>query len=439
MKSVQNIVLFLSILLLIGLMYISYFNVYQTDDYIYSYGTRKLGVVNNIKDFYLNWGGRYFGYSLNILNPVSYDKAGILPKIYPVFLILSFIGVSILNFKQYFKYTLKQATIKSFILFFFYTLLLVSIPEHYFWITGANIYFLPIILFGFLLYFMGKYIESNKKKWFYLSVGLIVIVMGSNEILALILLGLLLLFNQKSTKESKFLLLLGLLFCLISFLAPGNFKRLDSSTDDLFIKWIKRIGIFGVNNIYTFIKTFVLLPLFIKVFENELNTIIKKINFKKAFMIWGVCFIPFIFTAYITNSIARQFENLIFFYFISASVLWFLKLQKIKKYWWISIVVIFLPETNFFPQKYSNFNIDFNLNNVGKEILYTDLKKYDQEIEDRINTIKNSKKDSIVLDKIKTVPKVLYFDEMSSVKEEKKYVNVQLQKYFNKKYIRVRD
>lgn len=139
------------------------------------------------------------------------------------------------------------------------------------------------------------------------------------------------------------------------------------------------------------------------------------------------------------NTMGRQFENHIFFYFISVSVLWFFRFEKIKKYWWVSLVIIFLPETNFLPEKYSNYNLDFNVNSIGKEILYTDLKKYDHEIENRINTIKNSQKDSLILDKIKTVPKVLYFDEMSSVKEDKKYVNDQLQKYFNKKYIRVKD
>ncbi|AZA52729.1 DUF6056 family protein [Chryseobacterium sp. G0201] len=440
MKSVQNIVLFLSIFTLIGLMYIAYFNVYQTDDYIYSYGTRKLGVLNNIKDFYLNWGGRYFGYSLNTLNPVSYDSAGILPKIYPCFLFLSFIGISILNFKQYFKYSLKESTVKSFILFFFYTILLVSLPEHYFWVTGATIYYLPIISSGFLLYFIGKYLESEKKIWFYLSILVIVLLMGSNEVLALILLGLLAVFYyQKRSKEIGLLLIIGILFCFISFLAPGNFKRLDDSAGGFLIKWIKRIGVFGVNNIYIFIKTGLLMPLFIKIFENELRFIVKKINFKKALIIWSVSFLPLIFTAYIMNTMGRQFENLIFFYFISASVLWFFRFEKIKKYWWVSLAIIFLPETNFLPEKYSNYNLDFNVNSIGKEILYTDLNKYDHEIENRINTIKNSQKDSLILDKIKTVPKVLYFDEMSSVKEDKNYVSDQMQKYFDKKYIRVKD
>lgn len=48
----------------------------------------------------MNWGGRYFGYTYNMFVPLSDDPENILPKIYPVFLILSFIGVSELNFQK---------------------------------------------------------------------------------------------------------------------------------------------------------------------------------------------------------------------------------------------------------------------------------------------------------------------------------------------------
>jgi ABC-type iron transport system FetAB ATPase subunit len=56
----------------------------------------------------------------------------------------------------------------------------------------------------------------------------------------------------------------------------------------------------------------------------------------------------------------------------------------------------------------------------------------------RISLIQNSKEDSLKIDKIREVPKILYFDELSSAKEEKKYVNDQLEKYFNKKSIVVK-
>ncbi|RKS96567.1 DUF6056 family protein [Chryseobacterium defluvii] len=439
MKLVQNIVVFLSVTLFIGLMYISFFNVYQTDDYIYAYSSREHGIFGNMVNFYLKWGGRYFGYSINTLIPVSYDKKEILPKVYPIFLFFAFLGVLVLNFRHYFNYSIKESLTKSFLLFFFYTALLVSIPEHYFWISGSNIYFLPVILSGLLLYFLGKYQESKVKIWYWLSTLLIVVLMGSNEITALIITGLLLVFYfHKRSKETTVLLITASMFLFISFLAPGNFNRLGETTSGI-IKWVKRIGVFGANAVYIFIKAILLLPLFTKVFEKELQTIRKKINFKKALLVWLVSFLPLIFTGYILNTIGRQFESVLFFYFLSSSVILLFLYKEIKKYWWISGIIIFLPETHFFPDKYSNFNIDYNLNNIVNEIFYTDKRGYETEVNERINTIKETPKDSVLVDKIKNVPVILYFNEMAPVKEEKIYINDQLEKYFNKKYIRVKE
>ena len=102
------------------------------------------------------------------------------------------------------------------------------------------------------------------------------------------------------------------------------------------------------------------------------------------------------------------------------------------------MIIMLLPQTNFFPEKYKNFNISFNINTIAKEILYTDLKAYDREISERVHTLKTTPSDSVVVDKIKTVPVVLYFDEMSSVSETRDYVSMQLERYFNKKYIRTK-
>ncbi len=132
-----------------------------------SYGTREYGLWGNFINTYMTWGGRYFGYTMNMLNPVSYDRSDILPKVYPVFLVLSFIGVSALNFKAYFRNSSGEALKKSFMLFFFYTLLLISIPEHYYWVAGANIYFMPAILSGLLLYFVKKIKIQGRKYGFF--------------------------------------------------------------------------------------------------------------------------------------------------------------------------------------------------------------------------------------------------------------------------------
>ncbi|WP_312297500.1 hypothetical protein [Chryseobacterium sp.] len=438
MKKVQNIVLFLSVILFIGLVYISLFNVYQTDDYMASYGTREYGLWGNFINTYMTWGGRYFGYTMNMLNPVSYDRSGILPKVYPVFLMLSFIGVSVLNFKAYFRNSSGEALKKSFMLFFFYTLLLISIPEHYYWVAGANIYFMPAILSGLLLYFVKKNKDSGKKIWLFLSLFLIVLLMGSNEILALILQGVLMVFYYRNrNKQNLIFLLFGTFFLLVSFLAPGNFNRMGEAESGL-AKWLKRMALFGVNTLYIAFKALIVIPLFIKVFEKELKSIAQKITFEKAALAWAVSLIPLLFTGYILNSIARQFESILFYFLITFSLLVIFKFEKIKQFWWVSLIIIFLPEMKIFPERYAYFNIDFNMANIAAELFTTDLKEYEREVDERINIIKSSSGDSVVVDKVKTIPGVLYFSEMASEKEEPTFVNDQLQKYFKKKYIRTK-
>ncbi|MGG7470115.1 hypothetical protein ACVVIH_16060 [Chryseobacterium arthrosphaerae] len=438
MKKIQNIVLFLSVILFIGLVYISLFNVYQTDDYMASYGTREFGLLGNFINTYMTWGGRYFGYTVNMLNPVSYDSSGIFPKVYPVFLMVSFIGVSALNFKACFRNSSKESLKKGFILFFFYTLLLISIPEHYYWVTGSNIYFMPVILSGLLLYSVKKNEDTGKTIWLFLSLLLIVLLMGSNEILALILQGVLMVFCYRNrSKQNLIFLLVGTFFLLVSFLAPGNFNRMGEAESGL-AKWLKRMALFGVNTLYVTFKTILVIPLFISVFEKELKSIAEKIPFKKAVLIWAVSLIPLLFTGYILNSIARQFESILFYFLITFSLVVILKLEKIKQFWWASLLIVFLPEMKIFPERYAYFNIDFNMANIAAEVFSTDLKEYEREVDERINIIKNSSGDSVVVDQIKTVPRVLYFSEMASEKEEPSFVNDQLQKYFKKKYIRTK-
>ncbi|WP_162800869.1 DUF6056 family protein [Chryseobacterium sp. KLBC 52] len=439
MKKVQNIVLFLSIIIGVGLAYMSFFNVYQTDDYFWSFTTRKMGLLQSFINTYTTWGGRYFGYSINMFNPVFYDSKNIVPKIYPVFLMLSFIGVSALNFKEYFNYSFKESIKKGFLLFFFYTILLVSLPEHYFWITGSNIYFVPAILAGILLYFTKKNKDTGKNIWFYLSMLLVAMLMGSNEILALIVWGILLVsYYQKRNKKNLTLVLTASVFLLVSFLAPGNFNRMGESEQGI-IKWVKRIGLFGANTLYVAVKVLLILPLFIKVFEEELKKITAQILLKKAVLFWLVSLIPLLFTGYILTSIARQFESIIFYFLISFSLIVYFKFEKIKNFWWISLFIIFLPELKVFPERYSYFNIDLNGENIIMELLTTDLKEYEREMNERVDIIKNSSQDSVVVDKIKEVPRILHMDEMASVKEDETYVNDQLQKYFNKKYIRTKE
>ena len=169
MRFLENSLFIFAILIFVAFGYFTFFNVYQTDDYIFSFFTRKFGFFGAACDLYLHWGGRYFGYSLNLLNPVALDSENLLPKIYPMLLMVLFITVVAVNFREFFGYSLADSFKKSFLFFFFYTVLLLSLPEHFFWITGSNIYFLPVIFSGILLFCLKKFHSGKEKGWLYIS------------------------------------------------------------------------------------------------------------------------------------------------------------------------------------------------------------------------------------------------------------------------------
>ena len=149
MKLFQKIIFGLSIIIFIGLCYISSFNVFQTDDYIYASQTRDLGALENSFTLYKNWGGRYLTYSLNTIIPAGKSEFYWLPKVLPIAYFTLLICGFYNNLRFYFKQKKTEALEKSFILFLFYTICLSSISEHYFWISGANVYFLSFILANF--------------------------------------------------------------------------------------------------------------------------------------------------------------------------------------------------------------------------------------------------------------------------------------------------
>lgn len=436
MKVFDRIFLALAITIFVVFGYFSFFNVYQTDDYIFSFFTRKFGFLGAVADLYLHWGGRYFGYSLNLLNPVAIDSQNMLPKVYPMLLMVSFIAVVSLNFREFFKYSLSDSVKKAFLFFFFYTVLLLNISEHYFWITGSTVYFLPVIFAGFLLFCLKKLHDGREKVWLYISLILIVLAIGNNEIIALILEGLLMAnFYFRKTKTNLLFLVVSTICILISFLAPGNFGRMAENTDPLFILWLKRFVFFAVDLFHLTLKSILILPLFVKVFEKELKEIIANSCRKNLILLWGISFVPIVFLAFLMNGIGRQFENIMIYYFVLSSVLVVSFHVDFKKFWWISALVLLVPRIHIFPDQYSHFDFNFNLYDIGNDLAKTDLAKFEDQVNDRIFRIQSSSKDSVVVPKISVVPKVLYFDELSALGEPKSYTNDQLEKYFKKKSI----
>lgn len=217
MKFLENFLFILSLIVIICLCYFTSFNTFQTDDYGFAGKTNNIGIFAHITELYFNWGGRFFSYSLNTLNPAGNLYLNWVPKLFPIFLWASLIVGFYLNLRRYFHLNLVKALKKSSVAFLFYTIILASISEHYFWITGAIVYFLPHVFALFFIYIIG--IRNPKLYHQIIKYLLIVLIMGSNEIIALFLL-LFLSFElyKNHSKKSIVEFSTGLIFFCIIFL-----------------------------------------------------------------------------------------------------------------------------------------------------------------------------------------------------------------------------
>lgn len=434
MKLFQKIIFGLSIIIFIGLCYISSFNVFQTDDYIYASQTRDLGALENAFTLYKNWGGRYLTYSLNTIIPAGKSEFYWLPKVLPIVYFTLLIFGFYNNLRFYFKQKKTEALEKSFILFLFYTICLSSISEHYFWISGANVYFLSFILANFLIYFFGKFQHNKKVKPIIFL--LIILLMGSNEFIAIYLL-LFLIFNFFLNKHKNNLIFLGIgIFgFLLSFLAPGNFNRMTESDANFWFTNVKRIGVFIINSGYVFLKIILILPLFIKIFEIEIKTILSKISINRLKIYLAFSVVTLLFSGFLIllNS-SRTLEIITFYTLLLSSLLVYHYFENFKKIFWISALILLLPTINLFELKSTKFRLSYNINAIFQEVMYSKLAQYEEQVNARHRFLRKSKEPKIYLQPITSIPKILYFQELG-IEDKTNYINSQLEKFYKKEHI----
>ncbi len=438
LDKLKYVLLGLSIFCLAGLCWISCFNVYQTDDYIYAAQSRDLGLFVYMKELYFTWGGRYFSYSVNALSPVIFDSYTMLPKVFPIVYFVLFLLGCYLNFRIYFKEKLNVALFNSLLFFLFYTLCLGSISEHYFWFSGANVYFLSHILLLFFLFFWQKKSLSSFHKA--VIVLLIMILMGTNEVVALFLLMFLgAAFLSYKTKEHFFYLLVGFLFFLFLFAAPGNYKRLDTGAH-LFIEMMaKKFAIMVYNFGYVVVKVGFIVPLFLLVFRSHLEIVNSKLSLfllKYAVTCWLLLIVFLGFMSLILPSRSGELVMILSLLMCSLLLMKFSNFQ-IEKLWWIGLV-IFLPKLNFFSYRSSTFFLNYNLESIIEEAFVTDLSQYQSQMIERHHLLESFEKTELMLPRIQTIPKVLYFEEMGT-KDQPNYINNQLEKFYKKEAVFVEE
>lgn len=437
MKIFKNILFLISVIVFLSLVYIAQFNVFQTDDYVNAAAANHSSKIDNIKDFYFNWGGRYFSYTLNTFIPAGNPHFYGLPKVFPAVYFSALIFGFWLNLKFYFRQKSTEAFINSGILFLFYTVSLASMSEHFFWLSGANIYFLPIILLVYFIYFYGK--SQTNKNWKPVVFLLIFFLMGSNEILSILLIQwILFMYFKKRNAGSLSLLIFGMVFLSISIFAPGNFVRSDKSAETIVEFMYKSSGIFVANSIYIFLKLFLIVPFFALVFSDIFKNISVKTSKLEVLLVTSFALPVLLLSGVMRLALERVLDSLILYLLVMFSLILSSYVKHIPKVFLLAVVIIFLPKIHLYPQKFIYFKVNYNLFNIGKEIFGNHLQSYENEIKERHKMIRNSQNNVIELPLIKNTPFVLYFEEIGE-KNKPNYINKQLEYFYDKKKIYVED
>lgn len=353
-------------------IYLSQFCHPAADDFTYAYKGNTENIFNSLINEYLSWNGRYISNIFVLINPLAFGFEYLyIYKIIPVVIIL----LTIVGFYFFLKtitnnlLTNIDLWLYSLLISLLYIFQMPDIAEGFYWFTGAFTYQLANI---FALLFLISFINFLKKKYllnkvFHLiiTILLLFIVIGFNEVIMLIIFCFMLVLffisyqNKHHNRKTVLIyLIFTVLFSCIVFFAPGNHVRGVYFTENhnLFyslqytglqtlrfsIKWISSAAILLSSVLYIplsnklskkatlFSNSFYLTPLLSSAF---------------LLLIIFVC----VFPAYWSTGILGQHRtvNTAYFFFI---ILWFINLTV-----WI----------NYFKNK---ANINFSLNNTIKLI-----------------------------------------------------------------------
>jgi len=217
-----------------------------SDDFWLALEGKGKSILAGTVDFYKTWSGRYFSVFLSIGGPtrLGLSAHAVTPEVVAVYRVVSFLMVSLFLFCVWFfissvnKYLLKLRRLELFVL---YTIIVAAMlatiasPEEFFyWYAGAVAYCVPLCLYLLSAGLYVRYLHAKRIRWLCLAglSVLLVLQVGAVETQLMLTMATLaglnlyhLVKRRRLDPAAAFLLALGLVFSLVSVLAPGNFVR----------------------------------------------------------------------------------------------------------------------------------------------------------------------------------------------------------------------
>ena len=460
------IVLFLGLLfILLPFLILAGYNHPSADDFCYTNFVGSLGFWDAQVEQYINWSGRFTATALIALQPVDIHDLTLYRHL-PVLLFILFLVALYTFFRKLLPNAKKEDIgFLSFIVYFLYLLEAPDLTEAFYWMAGSTTYQLGSIV---TLFFFSVVIhlkdqkETNKKILFTAIAGfLCVLIIGFNEILLIILDGILFLWLLIDTFRKKaldpYLLVLLLLAGAasgVSLLSPGNDVRM--AVKPLKFKLDFSLS-YSIEDAYYALrgwvpKTALLFLFFAAPLTRAAENLKSRLHLRKVsllhILLLGIFLFGFVFVCFFPTWWTQggtpplRTVNAIFLLYIfivlalSMAFLLYIKRFKVSKYVYslpvqafsgILILGVLILTTN-------------NIRSAYMDLLTGTAYQYNLEMEDRYERLENCKSNSCVVPQIEQTPGTLMaYDLAYRSSDEGYYYNECLANYFSKATVEFSD
>lgn len=459
-KAIYFTLIITSIIALIPLFLLSYYNNPTLDDYTYALRDSSKNAIETAIYTYLNWSGRYFSTAIAQFNPLAYHSF-LGYKIYPILILLIFSGAFFYLFHSLFHNVLSKLQTASLSMFFIllYLFQAPSICESFYWFSGSAAFTIPSILTIILVALL-----IQKRNYFKQSIAILltICICGGNEVSAIIILSIIGFINYLKYKEEKkinkqnLVLLIASIICIIIIVAsPGNSIRIEGETTSRNYIWTIGGSLFQSLSWFVIWGQSLLLASIVYTAFFGLK-IAESINIKvqKIFNVKHKFFLPFfLVTLYLSHipplwglgtvAIGR-IANVIYIFFIFS---WFYYLQLIINKYKSQIAIknnpfcICLCYISFIVFLTNNvFNLNNNIATSYVDLITGKAEKYNDALEKRYFIVNNNRSNEklIVFDALNNCPKTIFFRDFDS--DEKYWANKSFKQYWNcKPSIRIKE
>lgn len=426
-----GILIFGGVLLLLLLLFLSFYNHPSADDYNYSVNARQHGIFGAQYYWYVLWSGRYFSTLLLSLNPLVFGSFIGYKWMSFLLIIVSIISFYVLVKSLFNVSGFAEKLYLVFLSFIAYILLMPSVAEAYYWMAGAYSYQIGNILTIFLFSLIIRYNEKPTRHIFILSIITVVLLAGTNEtsmfymVLILLFLNLVKLIQHKKSDRFLFVLLTVAVVCsLIVFLAPGNALRASSHTNNHLLIFSIRSSVaetFDVIGNWWWVGAFIIFTVYNivagRIKNNEGNRF--KVIYLNPFLVLALIFVTIaagFFTCYWSLGLYPPLRtiNTIYFYFIIGSI-----------YAGICFAVMIdrsgikVPDLSVFQLLIPLLLMVYVYKFPGNiSTAFADIKdgvaiRYDKELKERYSELRTSDCRICPVNKLKNIPKTLYFKDIT--------------------------